>query len=68
MSAEVQERLVQNIAATLATVSREDIIERSVGHFTNADAEYGRRVADAVKERRRQHKTQAIAPAHPGLK
>jgi catalase len=42
---EAQERLVANIAASLAQVSREEIIERSIAHFHAADAEYGERIA-----------------------
>jgi hypothetical protein len=33
-------------------VSREDIIERSIGYFRSADADCGERVAKAVRERR----------------
>jgi catalase len=45
-------RLVDNIAGSLAQVSRDDIIERSVGYFRKADAEYGDRVERAVRARR----------------
>ncbi|HMD47153.1 MAG TPA: catalase [Acidimicrobiales bacterium] len=44
-----RQRLVENIAAGLAAVSRADIVERSIGHFRNADPEYGARVEQAVK-------------------
>lgn len=47
-----KQRLVANIAAHLALVSKEDIIERSVAHFRTADRDYGERVAQAVRERR----------------
>ena len=47
-----KQRLVANIAAHLALVSKEDIIERSVAHFRTADHDYGERVAQAVRERR----------------
>jgi catalase len=43
---------VDNIAGSLAQVSREDIITRSVEHFRKADAEFGRRVADGIASRR----------------
>ena len=46
-------RLVDNIAAGLAQVSRDDIVERSVAHFRAADLEYGSRIEEAVKARRR---------------
>jgi catalase len=45
-------RLVENIGASLAQVTRPDVIERALAHFQRADAEYGRRVADRVKVRR----------------
>ncbi len=46
-----KQRLVDNIAGSLAQVSREDIIERSIGHFTKADSELGGRIADSVAAR-----------------
>jgi catalase len=53
---EAQARLVENIATGLAGVSAgtvgDGIIERSIGHFTAADPEFGERVAQGVKERR----------------
>ena len=49
MSGEERERLVQNIAGSLSQVSRDDILERALGHFREADAEYGSRVEAAVK-------------------
>jgi len=45
-------RLVANIAGSLAQVSKDEIVERSVAHFRAADAEYGERVAVAVAQRR----------------
>jgi catalase len=50
--ADAQQRLVDNIAGSLAQVSREDIIERSIGHFRKADAIFGQRIADGVAARR----------------
>ena len=50
--ADAQQRLVDNIAGSLAQVSREDIIERSIEHFRKADPEYGRRIAEGVAARR----------------
>jgi catalase len=52
MPNDARERLVQNIAGSLSRVSRDDIVTRSIGHFRNADAEYGARVEQAVKARR----------------
>jgi catalase len=52
MSEEEKQRLIKNIAGSLSKVSREDIIDSSVGNFRKADQEYGERVAKAVSERR----------------
>jgi catalase len=48
MTEDERGRLVADIAASLGQVSREDIIERSIAHFTAADKQYGERVAAAV--------------------
>jgi catalase len=53
MKADERERLVRNIAGGLARVADAGIVERSIGHFTKADPEYGARVAALVKEARR---------------
>jgi catalase len=50
--ADAQQRLVDNIAGSLAQVSRDDIIARSVEHFRRADAEFGRRLAECIAARR----------------
>ena len=52
MNEEEKRRLVANIAASLSQVSRDDIIERSIGYFRKADADYGDQVAKAVAKRR----------------
>jgi len=52
MPEDARERLVANIAGSLARVSRPEIIERSIGYFRNADPEYGARVEAAVKAKR----------------
>lgn len=52
MSADEQQRLVENIAGSLAGVSREEIIGRALSHFREADPSYGERVEAAVKELR----------------
>jgi catalase len=49
---DAQQRLVDNIAGSLAHVSRDDIIARSVEHFRKADAEFGRRIAEGIAARR----------------
>ena len=48
---EAQQRLVDNIAGSLAQVSREDVIARSVEHFRKADAEFGYRIAEGIAAR-----------------
>ncbi len=45
-------RLVENIAESLAQVSREDVISRATENFRKADPDYGQRVAEAVSRRR----------------
>jgi catalase len=52
MPKDAQQRLVDNIAGSLAQVSREDIITRSILLFTNADAELGLRITEGVAARR----------------
>jgi catalase len=52
MAEDARARLVENLAGSLAEVSREEIIARSIEHFGKADPEYGRRVAEAVANRR----------------
>ena len=53
MSEEEKQRLVDNIAGSLSQVSRDEIIKKSIGHFTNADTGLGTRVAKAVSALRR---------------
>lgn len=48
MSADEKSRLVSNIAGSLSRVSKDDIITRSISHFTKADPEYGDCIAKAV--------------------
>jgi catalase len=57
---DAQQRLVDNIAGSLAQVSRDDIIARSIEHFRMADAEFGRRIAAGVAARRAQIGTNGI--------
>jgi catalase len=52
MSEAEKKRLVANIAVHLSQVSKDDIIERSVSHFRNADRNYGDRVFRAVMQQR----------------
>ncbi|MDI1480482.1 catalase [Polyangium sp. y55x31] len=48
MKEDEKERLVQNLSGSLAQVSREDVIERSIGYFAKADEELGRKLRGAV--------------------
>ena len=52
MAEDERARLVARIAGSLAQVSQQEIVERALGHFRDADAEYGARVEAAVKEAR----------------
>jgi catalase len=52
MAAAEKERLINNIAASLSQVSRQDIVDRSTAHFRRADTDFGQRVAQAVAKRR----------------
>ena len=54
MAEDEKGRLVANIAGSLAQVSRDDIVERSLRHFRAADPDLGARLEAAVKERRGQ--------------
>ncbi len=47
MDADAQERLVQSIAGSLSG-ARKEVIERQLGHFAQADKDYGRRVREAI--------------------
>lgn len=53
MPEDAKQRLINNLAGGLARVSREDIIERAISHFRNADLDYGARLTKAVTERRK---------------
>jgi catalase len=48
MSEDEKKRLIDNIASSLARVSRPDVVERSIAHFRNADPDYGRRLTEAL--------------------
>jgi len=53
MSEEEKKRLVSNIAGSLSKVSREQIIERSLGHFRAADKDLADRLAKSIRELRK---------------
>jgi catalase len=53
MSEDEKNRLVDNIANSLSHVSREEIIERTISNFRNADPDYGNRVVKAVQNLRK---------------
>ena len=53
MKEDARARLIDNIAGSLAAVSRPDVVERSIAHLRQADAEYGSRLTEAVAARRR---------------
>ncbi|MFK4209881.1 catalase [Streptomyces sp. NPDC030920] len=49
MSEDEKKRLVANIAGGLSQVSRDDVVEKNLAHFHAADADYGKRVEEAVR-------------------
>ncbi|WP_327258583.1 catalase [Streptomyces sp. NBC_01240] len=49
MSEDEKGRLVANIAGGLSQVTRDDVIEKNLAHFHAADADYGKRVEEAVR-------------------
>ncbi|SEM28280.1 catalase [Streptacidiphilus jiangxiensis] len=48
MSESEQERLIANLAGSIGSVSRDDVVERVLPFFHAADADYGRRLEAAV--------------------
>ena len=48
MGDEEQERLISSIADSLSQVRREEVMVESIEHSWGADAEFGRRLAEAV--------------------
>ncbi|MEU9129064.1 catalase [Kitasatospora sp. NPDC048540] len=55
-SEEEKQRLIANLAGFIAKVSadRDDIVERAIDNFRRADADYGRRLEEAVRGLRKQ--------------
>ena len=49
MDAAAKGRLVSNMAGSLGQVVRADIVERAIGYFRQADADYGARLEKAIK-------------------
>jgi catalase len=71
MGEDEKERLVNNIAGSLGAVTRQDIIDRAVNNFRQADADYGTRVEKAVKAVQARIKGDEVTiqvgkPAHAG--
>jgi len=48
MKEDARQRLPDNIAGSLAQVSRPGVIERSVEHFRKVDADFGKKLAEAI--------------------
>jgi catalase len=57
MPEDARARLIANIAGGLASVSRKDVILRSLEHFRKADPEYGQRLTEAVAARQEGRKS-----------
>ncbi|MDB5732020.1 MAG: Catalase [Variovorax sp.] len=49
MDEAAKERLVNTIAGGLGAVKRQDIVDRAIGYFRQADSDYGARLENAVK-------------------
>ncbi|MBC9719560.1 catalase [Streptomyces sp. TRM66268-LWL] len=49
MSVDEQGRLIENLAGFIAKVSRDDIAERAIDNFRQADSDFGKRLEIAVK-------------------
>ncbi|WP_184346644.1 catalase [Streptomyces olivoverticillatus] len=49
MSEEEKGRLIANLAGFIAKVSRDDIVERAIDNFRQADPDYGKRLEAAVQ-------------------
>jgi catalase len=49
MTEEEKGRLIGNLAGAISQVSREDIVERAIGNFRNADPDFGKRLEAAVQ-------------------
>ncbi|GHF14546.1 catalase [Streptomyces morookaense] len=49
MSEPEKERLIANLAGFIAKVLRDDIVERAIGNFRQADPDYGKRLEAAVQ-------------------
>jgi catalase len=52
MSNDEKARLIENIANGLSAVNKDEIVERSISYFKNADSDYGDRLAKRVAELR----------------
>lgn len=49
MSENEKVRLIDNLAGFISQVSRDDIAERAVGNFRQADEDFGKRLEAAVQ-------------------
>lgn len=49
MSEDEKVRLIDNLAGFISQVSRDDIAERAVGNFRQADEDFGKRLEAAVQ-------------------
>jgi catalase len=49
MSQDERARLIENLAGFIAKVSRDDIAERAINNFRQADEDFGKRLEAAVQ-------------------
>ena len=52
MPEDAKQRLIANLAGSLAQVKNAQVVERSIAHFRAADPEYGRRLAEALAQKK----------------
>ena len=49
MSEDEKGRLIENLSGFIAKVSRDDIVERAINNFRQADGDFGKRLDAAVQ-------------------
>ncbi len=66
ISAEEKFRLIENIAGGLSAVTKDDIIQRSLSHFRNADIDFGTRLAKRISELRKKTVGEEVTAVQQG--
>ncbi len=60
MSEKEKERLIENLSVAIAAVTRDEIVAKTLAHFHKVNADYGKRLEQAVKEKRERDEGQDI--------